>query len=299
MIANTIKPNSFLMDLALKFKMEKIAWSLRRLYCPVKASDLVLEVGSGGSPYFRANVLCDAYEETQERFFVPLVSDRPLVMAFVENLPFKDNAFDFVIASHVLEHSSNPDKFIAELQRVAKAGYIEVPDAFMERLTHYGFHKLEITDKNGELIITKKKGFIHDPDTVELFHNKVRGIFPFWVGKFPFRFHVRYYWSKDTGGIKYRITNPEVNVGWECPAGDVGPSTHLQDQTQSFKAKLFRFILSTVRAWLSQTKRNANLDVAALMKCSECQKTNLKLVGDSVVCQSCNSKTKIFLPKKA
>ena len=142
-----INPNSFLMDLALKFKMEKVAWSLRRLHCPVRPTDLVLEVGSGGSPYFRANVLCDAYEVTQERFFVPLISDRPTLVAFAENLPFKDNAFDFVIASHVLEHSSEPEKFIAELLRVAKAGYIEVPDAFMERLTHYSFHRLEITDK--------------------------------------------------------------------------------------------------------------------------------------------------------
>lgn len=291
-----IKPNSFLMDLALKFKMEKVAWSLRRLYCPVKATDLVLEVGSGGSPYFRANVLCDAYEESQERFFVPLISDRPTLLAFAENLPFKDNAFDFVIASHVLEHSSDPEKFIEELQRVAKAGYIEVPDAFMERLTHYSFHRLEITDKNGELIITKKKDHIHDHDTVELFHNKVRGIFPFWASKFPFKFHVRYYWSKETGGIKYRITNPEVKLDWEFPTEDTGPKIDLKDQTQSLKAKVFRFILSAARNLFSQTKRNANLDVVSLMKCSECQKMDLKLVGDYVNCQNCNSKVRIFLP---
>lgn len=292
-----IKPTSALMDLFLNLKMEKVAWSLRRLYCPVKASDLVLEVGSGGSPYFRANVLCDAYEESQERFFAPLISDRPTLLAFVENLPFKDKAFDFVIASHVLEHSSDPVKFISELQRVAKAGYIEVPDAFMERLTHYNFHKLEITDKNGELIITKKKDYIHDPDTVALFHNKVRSIFPYWASRFPFKFHVRYYWSQDTGGIKYRITNPEVHLNWECPAVDANPITDLKDQTTSLKAKVFRFALGMARTFLSQSKRNSKLDVLSLMKCTNCQSTQLKLEANKVVCTSCGSQTKIFLPQ--
>lgn len=292
-----IKPTSALMDFFLKLKMEKVAWSLRRLYCPVKASDLVLEVGSGGSPYFRANVLCDAYEQSQERFFAPLISDRPTVLAFVEDLPFKDNAFDFVIASHVLEHSSDPVKFISELQRVAKAGYIEVPDAFMERLTHYDFHKLEITDKNGELIITRKKDYIHDPDTVALFHNKVRSIFPYWVSRFPFRFHVRYYWSQNTGGIKYRITNPEVNLNWQCPVAEENPIADLKDQTTSLKARVFRFALGMALKFLSQSKRNAKLDVLSLMKCTKCQSTQLKLETNMVVCHSCGSQTKIFLPQ--
>ena len=76
---------------------EKIAWSFRRLHCPVDSDALVLEVGSGGNPYFRSNVLVDAYESTGERHWVPLTTDRPTVLAFVENLPFKDKSFDFVV----------------------------------------------------------------------------------------------------------------------------------------------------------------------------------------------------------
>ena len=83
------------------FNLDQLAWPLRRLHCPVKKHDLVLEVGSGGSPYPRSNVLCDAYEMTFERYNVPLIYDRPTIIAFVEDLPFKDNSFDFVIASHV------------------------------------------------------------------------------------------------------------------------------------------------------------------------------------------------------
>ena len=107
----------------------------------------MLEVGSGGSPYLRSNVLCDPFLVSHDRFYEELITDRITVNAFAEKLPFKDNSFDFVIASHVLEHSDNPEQFIKEIQRVAKAGYIEVPDAFYERLTHFKFHRLEITTK--------------------------------------------------------------------------------------------------------------------------------------------------------
>jgi len=115
---------SLLMRIARLLGQEKIAWSLRRLYCPVDSEALVLEVGSGGNPYFRSNVLVDAYENTGERHWVPLTMDRPTVLAFAEKLPFKDKSFDFVIASHVFEHSQDPVRFLEEMQRVAKAGYI-------------------------------------------------------------------------------------------------------------------------------------------------------------------------------
>ena len=139
------KYRSKLMSFFDNLKMYNFSWSFRRLYVPVKNSDLVLEVGSGGNPYFRSNILIDAYQETRERHWVPLIADRPTVLGFVENLPFKDNQFDFVIASHVLEHSHDPQKFLSELQRVSKAGYIEVPDAFMERINPYLDHRSEIT----------------------------------------------------------------------------------------------------------------------------------------------------------
>ena len=56
--------HSKLMRTLLVMGKVKLAWACRRLHCPVPASALVLEVGSGGSPYFRANVLIDAYAET-------------------------------------------------------------------------------------------------------------------------------------------------------------------------------------------------------------------------------------------
>ncbi len=283
---------SSLMRVFRKMGFESIAWSLRRVYCPVKKSDLVLEVGSGGSPYFRANVLCDAYEVTQERFFAPLVHDRPTIIAYVENLPFKDDSFDFVIASHVLEHSAYPEKFLSEIQRVAKAGYIEVPDAFMERLTHYPFHRLEITDKDSELIIRKKKHYIQDPEVVDLFHNKARPCFQKWASRFPFQFHVRYYWQKETGGIKYKIINPECDANWKEPNLEISS----QEQTLSIVASLKQKTLAMIRYFFSQNARNHSLDLSNLLKCSQCHSQEVRVEAELGICQKCQAQLKIYQP---
>lgn len=86
--------NSLLMKFFLKIKLPTLAWAIRKLHTPVNSTDLVLEVGSCGNPYPRSNILLDAYESTRERHWVPLVTDRPTILGFVENLAFKDNTFD-------------------------------------------------------------------------------------------------------------------------------------------------------------------------------------------------------------
>lgn len=98
----------------------------------------------------------DAYEETRERHWATLFHDRPTVLSFGENLPFKDKSFDYVISAHVLEHSPYPENFLAELQRVSRAGYIETPDAFMERINPYKDHRLEVTLRDSGLVMRKK-----------------------------------------------------------------------------------------------------------------------------------------------
>lgn len=45
------------MKVLKKIGFEGAAWSLRRIHCPVDKTALVLEVGAGGNPYPRANVL--------------------------------------------------------------------------------------------------------------------------------------------------------------------------------------------------------------------------------------------------
>jgi len=80
-----------------------------------------------------------------------------------EKLPFKDKEFDYVILSHVLEHVTNILEFTKEVERIAKAGYIELPTKLADNLVigcdekDIG-HKwwLEFDDTNYKLKYVKK-----------------------------------------------------------------------------------------------------------------------------------------------
>lgn len=277
---NKLRTQSLAMRFFRAIGLESIAWSLRRLHCPVGDDALVLEVGSGGNPYARANVLLDAYEATRERHWVPLKIDRPLVLGFVEKLPFKDRAFDFVIASHVLEHSAHPEKFLAELQRVAKAGYIEVPDAFMERINPYTDHRLEITCRDNKLIIRKKPGHIVEHETVELYEDRVK---PFLtrelIPKRPFAFHVRYYWRDK---IDFSVLNPATDASWaaEEVVNAVAPVIGV-------KARIQAYVLDAARSLLSQGRRNKKIDLFDLLMCPNCGSANLSKDSENIRCVGC------------
>lgn len=274
-----LKLESLAMRLCRRFGLERLAWSLRRLYCPVSPQALVLEVGSGGNPYARANVLLDAYEVTRERHWAPLVADRPTVLGFVENLPFRDKAFDFVIASHVLEHSTDPARFLSELQRVAKAGYIETPDAFMERVNPYRDHRLEITVRDGKLIIRKKSAWQADPELVELYEYRAKP----WVSgetipQHPFDFHVRYYWE-DT--INYSLVNPNEDACWTPPEVNSGQSVF------GLSGRVRHSIQGVLRSILSQQKRNQGIELITLLRCPACGSEALAHQAESLTCEGC------------
>ena len=271
-----------------KSLFKRLAWSLRRINIKIPPNALVLEVGSGGNPYPRSNVLLDAYEETRERHWDTLIHDRPTVLSFAENLPFKDKSFDYVIAAHVLEHTPYPEKFLAELERVARGGYIETPDAFMERINPYKDHRLEVTVRDEGLVIRKKPAWINDADLVELYEERAKSIITNeTIPQHAAEFHMRYFW-KDK--INFSIINPEVDATWTPPS----PSLDAHPQHLGFKAKLRMTLLNLIRIWFSQVSRNARLDILPLMRCPKCHSVNLeRLAATDVVCMGCDSHYKI------
>jgi SAM-dependent methyltransferase len=226
-------------------------------------------------------VLLDAYETTRERHWAPLAADRPTVLGFVENLPFKDHAFDFVIAAHVLEHSPDPERFIAELQRVAKAGYIEVPDAFLERVNPYRDHRLEITARGQTLVIRKKKSWRHEPEVIDLYEDRVKPVLTRdLIPRHPFEFHVRYYWENR---IAYTVVNPEVDASWPSPAEETRATS------PSARARARQVMRDVLRAALSQRTRNANIDLLPLLRCTSCHGVKLCRQAESVHCDACGT----------
>ncbi len=74
---------------------------MRKAKLPIKRDALVLDVGSGSNPHPAADVLLEKYVDITHRYS-PLVADRPTILADACKMPFKDKAFDYVIAFHVL-----------------------------------------------------------------------------------------------------------------------------------------------------------------------------------------------------
>jgi len=113
----------------------------------IKTTDRVLEVGPGGAPYTRSDVLLekvfgekDAWE--QRGHAESIITDKELVFYEGNRFPFRDNEFDYVVCSHVLEHiPSNEIKvFLSEIQRVGKRGYLEFPTIYYDYIYNFPKH---------------------------------------------------------------------------------------------------------------------------------------------------------------
>ncbi|MFS8147127.1 class I SAM-dependent methyltransferase [Rhizobium sp. BR 249] len=118
----------------------------------IAETDLVLDVGSGGYPFQRANHLADKFPEETTHRVEPMVLDgRTFFEVDIERLPFEDGAYDFVFCSHVMEHLDNPGQAMRELSRVGKRGYLEVPTRlsdvmfnFTRLQDHHRWHSIRL-----------------------------------------------------------------------------------------------------------------------------------------------------------
>jgi 2-polyprenyl-3-methyl-5-hydroxy-6-metoxy-1,4-benzoquinol methylase len=88
----------------------------------------ILDVGCGYRPNINATVIADVQD------FSNYYKDKKFVKINDKKLPFKDKEFDFVISSHVIEHVSDFEFFIKELERISSKGYIELPSRIGDNL---------------------------------------------------------------------------------------------------------------------------------------------------------------------
>ena len=124
----------------------------------------VLDIGCGFTAHKNATVICDIQD------FSNFYKDREFVKLNDKTLPFKDKEFDFVVASHVIEHVEDVEYFIKELQRISSKGYIELPTILEDNLVfenkkEHLWH-MEFDDDKSCLIISKKIQFLEPLLTV-------------------------------------------------------------------------------------------------------------------------------------
>jgi SAM-dependent methyltransferase len=140
----------------------------RRIDIPVGPDDLVLDVGSGDKPHWRADVLLDRYVDAahagQRSGRRAARVTRPLFDADAAAMPFADQAFDYVVCSHVLEHVRDPGAVIDEMVRVARAGYLEVPEAASAKILDFPSHLWWVRLDGDVLVFTAKEHRYHDAE---------------------------------------------------------------------------------------------------------------------------------------
>jgi SAM-dependent methyltransferase len=90
----------------------------------------VLDIGCGKHPIETASTALDIQDLTQ--YYEN--SKINFICGDACSTHFNDKEFDFVFASHVAEHVTNPIKFCAELMRISHKGYIEVPTPLFDNL---------------------------------------------------------------------------------------------------------------------------------------------------------------------
>jgi SAM-dependent methyltransferase len=144
----------------------------RRIAVPVDDDALVLDVGSGDKPSWRADVLLDRYTSAehaaQRSGRAAARVSRPLFDADAADMPFRDGAFDYAICSNLLEHVEDPAAVASELSRVARAGYIEVPEAASAKIVDFPSHvwwcRLDEGPGGPTLVLTAKQAPFFDAE---------------------------------------------------------------------------------------------------------------------------------------
>ena len=120
----------------------------------------ILDIGCGYKPNKYASVIADIQD------FSTIYKGKIFIKIDNKKLPFKDKEFDFVIASHVIEHVEDLEFFLKELERISSKGYIELPSRLGDNLV---FENKEdhiwwcvYDDINNQILVSKKNQLI-DP----------------------------------------------------------------------------------------------------------------------------------------
>ena len=126
----------------------------------------VLDIGCGYTANKFATTICDIQDLSH------FYKDKNFVKLDGKRLPFEDNHFDFIIASHVLEHVEDYKFFISELERVSSKGYIELPTKLEDNLVFENkkahLWQMDFDDDNSKLLISNKLQFMEPILTVSM-----------------------------------------------------------------------------------------------------------------------------------
>ena len=162
----------------------------------------ILDIGCGYRAHNKASTIADIKD------FSNYYKDKKFVQIKEKKLPFKDNEFDFVIASHVIEHIIDFEFFIREIERISSKGYIELPTRLADNLVfenktdHVWWFLFD--DLKNQLVATKKKQIV-DPFITVSMSKTLEEIY-------RDSFVIELYWEKE---IEYQINQKDLYEKFE------------------------------------------------------------------------------------
>jgi uncharacterized protein YbaR (Trm112 family) len=166
------------------------------------AQGLVLDLGSGQDAHPRADLIIDKYVADDFERGGGLDVAKPLIVGDGHSLPLADDAVGYVIASHVVEHATDPIAFAGEIARVGKAGFVQVPTREAELTFGWPFHPWLI-DREGDVLVFHPRNGAVAPHG-GLFHGAFAdsAMFSLWFGAHRERWHHTLHW---VGSFSVRV----------------------------------------------------------------------------------------------
>jgi hypothetical protein len=126
----------------------------------------IADIGCGFSANKYASVIADIQDLSN------FYKDKNFIKISEKRLPFKDKEFDFVIASHVIEHVEDFELFVKELERISSRGYIELPTRLADNLIFENRNDhiwwFTYNDVNNQIIASKRNQLIDPFITVSM-----------------------------------------------------------------------------------------------------------------------------------
>ena len=256
--------------------------------------ELVLEIGSGDRPNPRSDVLVDRYIEDNTERGGDLRVDRPLIVADAEQLPFKDKSFDYVVCFHILEHMPDPAKFLREIARVGKRGWIQSPSEIAERLFHWPFHRWYVNLIDGKLVLHPLDYETTDRDTFGDLFDYLYAYNPRFARfsrSMPDLFYVDYEWS---GAIDFEIRDSSP-LDLHDPVTLRTMTRPRESFVGGLKGNATSFVRDHVpsvaldiakRATRRRKGTARTFDLDALLACPDCH-GDLARTGDEYTCAAC------------
>jgi len=227
--------------------IERIFWSLRKL-TPIKVKGLVLYIGLDENIHPRADIIFEPSNKFTEK---NTAFQKKLVCGNLSRLPFKDNVFDYVILSNIIDFYDRPDELLHELARISRKGYIESANAILERIYPHPKRKYEILSAKNKLILNRKKNPINDEF---LFSANIVKDDCNWrkvYKNYPKLFHIRFFWEDC---VDFKILNFNSNHNYSEDALNLDLKRKI-NKSNSFTLKGLVYLFFEIFYFFGRKKR--------------------------------------------